>query len=264
MCRVLKISRSTYYYKSVKKEFTGILEQTIKEIFKDSRNNYGTRKIKFELFKLKHVVSRRKISRIMKRLGLVSNYTKAQYKPFHIKVPENETDNILNRKFKSKNPLEILVSDLTYVRVNGKWNYICLFVDIFNRQIVGYSVGRKKNAELVYKALTRIKVNLKKVKIFYSNRGSEFNNQIINEALDTFGITRSLSRKGNPYDNEVAESTFKIFKTEFVNMSIFKTLNELEIELADYINWFNNHRIHSTLGYLSPVEFLKYKLKKTV
>ena len=176
-----------------------------------------------------------------------------------MKIPENETGNLLNREFKSKNPLEILVSDLTYVRVNSKWNYICLFVDIFNRQIVGYSVGRKKNAELVYRALAGIKVNLKKIKIFHSDRGSEFNNHIIDEALDTFGISRSLSRKGNPYDNAVAESTFKIFKTEFINNSIFNTLNELEVELADYINWFNNHRIHSTLGYLSPIEFLKNK-----
>ena len=153
-----------------------------------------------------------------------------------MKIPKNETGNLLNREFKSKNPLEILVSDLTYVRVNSKWNYICLFVDIFNRQIVGYSVGRKKNAELVYRALAGIKVNLKKIKIFHSDRGSEFNNHIIDEALDTFGISRSLSKKGNPYDNAV----------------------------ADYINWFNNYRIHSTLGYLSPIEFLKNKLKKTV
>ena len=141
MCRVLKISRSTYYYKPVKKENTDILEQTIKNIFKDSRNNYGTRKIKIELSKLKYIVSRRKISRIMKKSGLVSSYTKASYKPVNMKIPENETGNLLNREFKSKNPLEILVSDLTYVRVNSKWNYICLFVDIFNRQIVGYSVG---------------------------------------------------------------------------------------------------------------------------
>ena len=102
----------------------------------------------------------------------------------------------------------MLISDLTYVRANSKWNYICLFIDIFNKQIVGYSVGRKKNAELVYKA------------------------------LDVFQIKRSLSRKGNPYDNAVAESTFKIFKTEFINSSIFSSLNELEVELADYINWF--------------------------
>lgn len=264
MCRVLKISRSAYYYKPVKKDNTDILEQTIKKIFKDSRNNYGTRKIKFELFKLNYVVSRRKISRLMKKSGLVSNYTKVCYKPVNIKIPENENGNILNREFKSKNPFEILVSDLTYVRVNNKWNYICLFVDVFNRQIVGYSVGIKKNAELVYKALAGIKGNLKKIKIFHSDRGSEFNNQFIDEALAGFGIKRSLSRKGNPYDNAVAESTFKIFKTEFINNSIFNTLYELEVKLSDYINWFNNHRIHSTLKYLSPVQFLKNKLKKTV
>ncbi len=129
--------------------------------------------------------------------------------------------------------------------------------------LIGYSVAREKNAELVYKALAGIKVNLKRIKIFHSDRGSEFNNHVIDQALDTFGIKRSLSRKGNPYDNAVAESTFKIFKTEFINNSIFSTLNELEVELAD-INWFNNHRIHSTLAYLSPIDFLKNKLKKTV
>ena len=75
-------------------------------------------------------------------------------------------------------------------------------------------------------------MNLKKIKIFHRERGSEFNNHIIDEALGTFGISRSLSRKGNPYDNAVVESTFKIFKTEFINNSIFSTLNELE----DYIN----------------------------
>ena len=100
-----------------------------------------------------------------------------------------------------------------------------------------------------------IKVNLKRIKIFHSDRGSEFNNYVIDEALDTFGISRSLSRKGNPYDNAVAESTFnRIYQ---YNNSIFNTFNELEVKLADYINWFNNYRIHSTLGYLNPVEFLK-------
>lgn len=114
----------------------------------------------------------------------------------------------------------------------------------------------------MYKALARIEINFGKVKRFCFDRGSEFNNQIIDEAIDAFGISRSLSMKGNPYDNAVAESTFKIFKTEFINNSIFNTLDELEVELADYINWFNNYRIHSTLGYLTPIDFLKNKLKK--
>jgi putative transposase len=78
-----------------------------------------------------------------------------------------------------------------------RWNYICLFVDVFNRQIVGHSVGRKKNAELVYRALAGIKVNLKRIKIFHSDRGSEFNNHIIDQALDAFQIKWSLSKKRN-------------------------------------------------------------------
>jgi putative transposase len=86
----------------------------------------------------------------------------------------------------------------------------------------------------------------------HCDRGSEFNNYVIDQAFETFKISRSLSRKGNPFDNAVVESTFKKFKTEFINNSIFSTLNKLDVELADYIDWFNNHRIHYTLGYLSP------------
>ena len=106
MCRVLKISRSTYYYKPVKKENTDILEQTIKNIFKDSRNNYGTRKIKIELSKLKYIVSRRKISRIMKKSGLGLSYTKVKYKPVNIKMLENETGNLLTENLRVKSLLK--------------------------------------------------------------------------------------------------------------------------------------------------------------
>ncbi|MBM7561123.1 transposase InsO family protein [Fusibacter tunisiensis] len=82
--------------------------------------------------------------------------------------------------------------------------------------------------------------------------------------IETFDIKRSLSQKGCPYDNAVAEATFKVFKTEFSNRYIFKSLDELSIELADYVNWYNNIRIHSTLGYLTPVEFKRNTLKKIV
>ncbi len=82
--------------------------------------------------------------------------------------------------------------------------------------------------------------------------------------MDTFKIKRSLSMKGCPYDNAVAEATFKIFKTEFVNNHHFNDLEQLELMLADYVNWFNNIRIHSTLGYLSPKEYKVHNLKKVV
>lgn len=94
--------------------------------------------------------------------------------------------------------------------------------------------------------------------MFHTDRGSEFKNQLIDEALDTFNIQRSLSMKGCPYDNAVAEAMFKVVKTEFTNQSHFSSLDELELELNDYVNWFNHIRIHGTLGYKSPVE---YRLK---
>ena len=94
--------------------------------------------------------------------------------------------------------------------------------------------------------------------------GNEFKNQIIDEILDVFEIERSLSMKGCPYDNTVAEATYKVIKTEFVDNQIFETQEQLGYEFADYIDWYNNHRIHSSLGYLSPVDYRKNTLKKVV
>ena len=162
---------------------------------------------------------------------------------------------MLNRQFDSDIAYQKVVSDLTYVKVNGVWNYVCLLVDIFNREIIGYSVGKSKNAALVYRAFSTVKVNLSNIEIFHSDRGNEFDNNLIDGVIDAFGITRSLSHKGTPYDNAVAESTFKIVKTEFIHRHKFTSLEQLELQLGDYVNWFNNKRIHSTLKYLSPYEY---------
>ncbi|SNT19142.1 Transposase InsO and inactivated derivatives [Anaerovirgula multivorans] len=234
------------------------------EIFKASRNNYGTRKIKIELKKLGLTVSRRKIGRIMKINGLVSNYTVAQYKPHVSKCNESKIMNELNREFNTETPYAAVVSDLTYVRVKNTWNYVCLLIDLFNREIIGYSAGPYKDANLVYKAFASVKTRLDAITLFHTDRGNEFKNKLIDEVLDTFKIKRSLSMKGCPYDNAVAEATFKIIKTEFAKNYHFENLKDLELRLADYVNWFNNFRIHSTLGYLSPRQFKEHNLIKTV
>lgn len=110
---------------------------------------------------------------------------------------------------------------------------------------------------LVSKVFSRVNVNLNKIKIFYTDRGKEFKNTTLDETLETFHICRSLSMKGCPYNNAVAEATFKIIKTEFVKGQEYETLEELQYELSDYVNWFNNHRIHSSLDYLTPKDNLK-------
>jgi len=264
MCLVLKISRSTYYYEVREKKTNNELTETIIDIFKKSRNNYGARKIRVELKKKNMQVSRRRISRIMKHEGLLSSYTVVNFKPQPTPCNESETANLVEQQFDDKKHLEVVVSDLTYVRVGSRWQYICNLVDLFNREIIGYSAGKRKDAQLVKKAFSTIKANLNSMQVFHTDRGSEFKNALIEETLETFGIKRSLSMKGCPYDNAVAEASFKIIKTEFVKGKIFRDLEELQYELADYVNWFNNHRIHSSLGYLTPKEYRIVTLKKNV
>ncbi len=104
----------------------------------------------------------------------------------------------------------------------------------------------------------------KSFKLFHTDRGNEFKNKLIDDALKTFNIQRSLSMKGCPYDNAVAEATFKIIKTEFVRGQQFDSLEELTRELHDYVHWFNHIRIHGTLGYISPIDYKLEHLKKIV
>ncbi len=255
MCKTLKINRSLVYYTPKEKSCDSRLENTIITIFKNSRNNYGTRKIKKKLDKKGYKVSRRRIGCIMKKYGLVSNYTVKQYKVYKTECNEDKIFNIVNREFDRENPLEVVVSDLTYVNVKGRWNYICILLDLYNREIIGYAAGKNKDAKLVYKAFSRIRRPLEEIKILHTDRGNEFKNKMINDLLTTFKINRSLSKKGCPYDNAVAEATFKVFKTEFAFNKIFESFEELEYLLFDYVHWYNNQRIHGSLNYLTPVEY---------
>ena len=264
MCKVLSIPRSTYYYESKQKPDENSLASEIREIFRQSRNNYGARKIKVELEKKDLIVSRRRIGRIMKKEGLVSSYTIAQFKPHVEKCNESKIANVVKREFSNRPQYNVVVSDLTYVRVGMSWHYICVLVDLFNREIIGYSAGKNKDAALVSKAFSRVNVSLEKIQVFHTDRGNEFKNKTLDETLKTFHIRRSLSMKGCPYDNAVAEATFKIIKTEFVKGQTYETLEQLQYELSDYVNWFNNHRIHSSLGYLTPKEYRLTNLKKVV
>ena len=255
MCKVLNISRSLVYYTYKTRKPNPELEQLIIKIFKDSKNNYGSRKIKVKLKELGFIVSLRRIRKIMDKYCLVSNYTIKQFKNYKSKVNNDNIPNIVDRNFNNRNFLEVIISDLTYVRVLNKWCYVCLIIDLFNREIIGYSAGKHKDASIVEKAIKSIKYDLNKISIFHSDRGNEFKNKIIEDILIKFNIQRSLSQKGTPYDNAVAEATYKIFKTEFCFNRIFNSFEQLELDLFDYVHWFNNFRIHSSLGYLTPMQY---------
>lgn len=256
MCRLLDIPRANYYYEINKVIKSKIYEfdKEIIQIFRDSRDNYGTRKIKKELFKLGIIMSRRKIGRVMSRNGLVSKYTVKQFKVHKQTVNLSDTGNILNRMFDNQILNDVVVSDLTYVNVAGKWNYICILIDIYNREIVGYSIGAKKNAELVIESFMSTNIDLSKIRLFHTDRGKEFDNKYIDQIIKAYNIQRSLSNPGTPHDNAVAEATYKIFKIEFCNKR-FQSIEQLRMETFDYVHWYNHKRIHGSLGYVSPVEY---------
>lgn len=255
MCRALEISRGSYYYEVKKKESEADIEQAIVEEFAKGKNTYGTRKLKPLLEKRGFTVSRRRIGRLMKKFHLVSKYNRRSYKPQKTGVNQAKIENRLNREFNQDKPMNAIVTDLTYVKVAQSWFYVCFIIDLFNREIIGYSAGPNKTADLVLQALATVEGDLHTVKIFHTDRGKEFDNHTIDDLLDTFKIKRSLSRKGNPYDNAVAESTYKSFKFEFVYDTIFNTLYELQVRLMDYVNWWNKFRPHGSLNYSSPMEY---------
>jgi transposase InsO family protein len=125
MCKVLKIAKSTYYYKEIPHQIDIKFENAVIDEFKKSRNNYGTRKLKIVLKRRRFAVSRRRIGKVMKKYGLVSKYTLRQKKKKKSNVNEDEIANVLDRQFDGRAEFEVVVSDLTYIKIGGKWHYLC-------------------------------------------------------------------------------------------------------------------------------------------
>lgn len=262
MCRYLGVSRNTVYYQRQQKSHlqykslqASIHQAAVKTEFKASYESYGTRRLKVALQQRGLTLSRRHISRIMHSAGLVSKYTQSSYKVHSSACNESAIPNLLDREFAPGSGESVLVTDLTYVKVRERWHYICMLVDLTNRQIVGKSVGKHKNAQLVMQAISRIAMNLSTVRLFHSDRGKEFDNRLIDRCLSAFNIKRSLSHKGCPYDNAVAEATFKSIKTECIKGEKFESIEELERKLNGYVTWFNHQRIHSSLNNQSPIQY---------
>lgn len=140
----------------------------------------------------------------------------------HIKINGMNlaVENKLNREFDQDEERAVVISDLTYVRVNQKWNYVCLFADLFNREIIGFSTGPNKDAQLFYRALSSIHGNLKCIHLFHTDRGNEFKNKLMDEALETFKIKQSLSMKGCPYDNAVAAAPLRFLRRSLASVVI--------------------------------------------
>ena len=263
MCKVLKVDRSSYYHwiKAgcvIKKEDIQ-LNNLIEAIFIQGRKNYGTRRIQDKLKELYGLlVSRKRISNIMKSLGLKVKM-KRRYK--------NTTDsnhnlpiapNILNRDFYASAPDVKYVGDITYISTGEGWLYLATVIDLYSRKVVGWSMNDTMKVSLVNDALSMaIKHrNPSRGLIWHTDRGSQYASYAHKDLLLEHGIVQSMSRKGNCWDNAVAESFFKTLKSDLVYQTYFYTKNQAKREIFEYIEFYYNRvRSHSYLGNLSPSRF---------
>ena len=263
MCEILRISRSCYYAwcrtrhsKPAKEKIE--LSQRIKEIFEQSNQTYGSRRVRKKLIAAGYRVSRRRIRRIMKELALHCR-TKRKFK---MTTDSNHSNpvapNLLNRQFDVKAPDTAYVGDITYIWTKEGWLYLATVIDLFSRRVVGWSMSNRMTAALVNNALTSAlwKRKPKKGLIWHTDRGSQYASHSHRSLIKSYGLIQSMSRRGNCWDNSVAESFFKTLKTELVYHYNFNTRDEAQRAIFEYIEvFYNRQRLHSANGYQSPSEY---------
>ena len=268
MCKLIKVTRSGYYEwlthpgcdrDKQDKELTC----KIKTIFKEGRLNYGARSIKKALSRQGIVVSRRRISRLMSKAGLVC---KTRYK-FKVTTSSHHdkqvSPNLLNREFRVSAINCYWVGDITYVPTAEGWLYVATVIDLFSRKVIGWSMNSNMKADLVNNALLMAICQRKPSKglIWHTDRGSQYCSESHIKLIEQYGIIQSMSRKGNCWDNAVAESFFHTLKVELIHQQKFKSREEAKHAIFEYIEvFYNRTRMHSTIDYLSPVQFEKLQI----
>ena len=227
---------------------------------RDGHERCGAGKIKAALERRGVTASGRRIVSIMRRRGMTSAYARRRSEPHKTRVDEAWLANILGREFDGYEPRTHLAGGLTCVRVGGKWAYVCPLIDLANRSIAGHSADTGRTADLVMAAFATLDFPLTEVEVFHTDRGGGFDNARIDGLLDVFDIGGSPSRKGDPYDNAVVESTNRLLKKELIYRNHYTSLEQLRSDPDDYVWWSDSQRLHSTLGYRSPNEFTQQGL----
>jgi putative transposase len=235
------------------------LSQEIQQIHQASRETYGSPRIHAALVAKGFQVGRQRVVRLMAKLG-VGARPKRKFKA----TTDSEHDlpiaqNVLARDFTTPEPDRAWVADMTYIWTTEGWLYLAVIIDLFSRRVVGWSMAEHMRTELVLTALDAAlgqRVPSQTGLVFHSDRGSQYASGDYRAALLKAEITCSMSRRANCWDNAVAESFFGTLKTELIHPRIFSSVAVARTIIAEWIEvFYNRQRIHSTIGYLSPVQF---------
>jgi transposase InsO family protein len=263
MCQALGVSKSGFYDwlkapvgKRAAEEAD--IGKAISELFEESRRTYGSRRIRQALKKRKIRASRRRVIRIMRKLGISPSRKRRFVATTDSRHRYPVHRNLLGRNFGAEASNCVWASDITYVPTDEGWLYLATVVDLFSRRIVGWSMSRSLGAKLAVDALEMVvrARNPRHGLIHHSDRGVQYACSEYQNALRGCGMLCSMSRKGDCWDNAMAESFFSTLKKELVHRTRFKTREQARAAIFEFIEvFYNRTRMHSLLGYMSPAEF---------
>jgi transposase InsO family protein len=239
------------------------LDAQIRQIYDGSKGRYGSPKITRELEDRGCRVSKSRVARRMRAIGLRSKIRRKYRVTTDSKHHFPAAPNLLERNFTTNAPDQTWVSDITYLATRTGWLYLTVIIDLFSRLVVGWALSSSLSHEMVVTALKRAVRSRRPGKgvVFHSDRGIQYACGDFRKELDNCGFIQSMSRKGNCWDNAVAESFFGIMKTELVYHERYEGHQDTLHSIFEYIEvFYNRQRKHSTLGYLSPAEYEKQKI----
>jgi putative transposase len=263
MCRVLEVSTSGFYdWKaqpiSARSERSATLRSKVRDLFEKSKRRYGSPRIQAELRAEGHRVSGKTVAAIMRAEGLVARPKKRFRATTDSKHDDPIAPNIVERDFVAAEKNETWVTDVTCIWTRTGWLFLAVMLDLFSRRVVGWATSATNDRHLALQALRaaiagrRPRAGL----VHHSDRGSPYASADYRDELARFGIVPSMSRKGDCWDNAVAESFFSTLKTELVGDRIYASYDDADLAIAEYVDTFYNAtRRHSHLGYVSPIEF---------
>jgi len=264
LCRALRVSRSGFYAwqaRGISERATSdlVLAARVAAIHAESDGTYGVPRVHAELRAQGQRVSRRRVARLMREQGLEGVSRRRRRRSLTTPSTRPAAPDLVGRRFsQTSRPDELWFADITYVPTWEGFLYVALVVDAFSRRIVGWSMREGLEAELVVDALgmaaTRRRPSVGA--IHHSDRGSQYASTIFGRTLRESGLLQSMGRKGSALDNAACESVIATFKTELVHRRSFRSRNAAREEVFRWIEgWYNRRRRHSSLGYLSPVDY---------
>jgi putative transposase len=262
LCRILQVTRQGYYAfdkrpRSTRAANDAVLQERVRKVHQDSDCRYGSPRVQKALQRSGLRVGKRRVERAMRGMGLFAR-TRRHFRVTTAANPAHETaPNTLNREFSATQPNQRWVTDITYVWTDEGWCYLAVILDLFSRSVVGWALDANLSTNLPLAALDMALRRRAPASglLHHSDRGSQYTSAEYRAALAQQGIEVSMSRKGNCWDNAVAESFFSTIKAELIHRHRWADSLELRSAVFEYIEvFYNRKRLHSSLSYQTPLE----------